>query len=141
MICSTIYRANSWSRMKITFDMFRMLCVSSCVTPQFLDLIRGMGYKSGPADEHFMSCYCYIHAGSGREENDRTIPIQGKDFTSGKACSLRFRFGISHGLPGTKISAIISVISKSMGVIFRTHGRAGSPLFTRNTHLVMQHQR
>lgn len=76
--------------MKITLDMFRMLCVSSRVTPRYLDLIRGMGYKSGPADEHFMSCYCYIHAESGREENDRTMPIQGKDFTSGKTVHYAF---------------------------------------------------
>ena len=76
--------------MKITLDMFRMLCVSSRVTPRYLDLIRGMGYKSGPADEHFMSCYCYINAGSSREEIDRTMPIQSKDFTFGEPVHYAF---------------------------------------------------
>lgn len=59
--CSTIYRMNSWSRMQITGDMFRMLCAASRATPRMVDLVRGMQYKSAPGDEHFMGCYYDIN--------------------------------------------------------------------------------
>ena len=59
---------NSWSRLKITLDMFKLLCGFSQVNPRFLSLIEGMGFKSGPDDEHFMSCYNHLsirEAGTG----------------------------------------------------------------------------
>jgi hypothetical protein len=55
--CSAIHRANSWSRMQITLDMFQMLCTSSMITPKMLDLIRGMRYKLAPEDEHYMNSF------------------------------------------------------------------------------------
>jgi hypothetical protein len=55
--CSTIHRANSWSRMQITSDMFRTLCAASRTTPNIIDLIRGMRYKLASGDEHYMNCF------------------------------------------------------------------------------------
>ncbi|KAK3374188.1 hypothetical protein B0T24DRAFT_625880 [Lasiosphaeria ovina] len=70
----TIYRANSWSRMKITADMFRALCTSLKTFPRMLDLLRGMQYKSAPSDEHFMSCYNRIHGLAGDPSGGDTQP-------------------------------------------------------------------
>ncbi len=46
--------------MKITAEMFSTVCRKFRVPPKFLDLVRGMGYKSRSDDEHFMSCYCFV---------------------------------------------------------------------------------
>ncbi|KAI6780597.1 uncharacterized protein J7T54_008515 [Emericellopsis cladophorae] len=56
----SIYRLNSWSRIKVTLDMFRMLCLSVRANPRFIDLIRGMRSRIGPGDEHFINCYYSI---------------------------------------------------------------------------------
>ncbi|KIW71206.1 hypothetical protein, variant 1 [Phialophora macrospora] len=56
----TIHRMNSWSRMKITLDMFTTLCGFYQVHPRFLDLVKSMGFKTRSEDEHFMSCYTHF---------------------------------------------------------------------------------
>ena len=43
--------------MKITFNLFKCLFAFYKLHPGFNDLVLGMGHKSGPEDEHFMSCY------------------------------------------------------------------------------------
>lgn len=76
--------------MKITFDMFRLLCAFSCAPPRFLDLIRGMGYKSSPQDEHFMGCYCYLRPRSDPGSNIREAQTQRAESEFGKLLP-RFR--------------------------------------------------
>ncbi|GAB1317157.1 hypothetical protein MFIFM68171_07367 [Madurella fahalii] len=56
-----VHRANSWSRMKITLDMFKILCSKSGVDPSFATCIMGMGRKRSPNDEHFINSYSQIY--------------------------------------------------------------------------------
>jgi hypothetical protein len=141
MTCSTIYRTNSWSRMKITFDMFRLLCAFSRMPLRFLDLIRGMGYKSSQRDEHFMSCYCYLRPGSDQESNTKEAQTQNTESGFGRFLPpvLLRTSGLVHDLPCMKTFAIISAFSKGMGVLFKTRGLAGSPSFIKNTSSVHAH--
>lgn len=46
--------------MKITLDMFKLLCALCQLHPRYLSLIDGMGLKSGLDDEHFMTCYHHL---------------------------------------------------------------------------------
>lgn len=63
---------NSWSRLKITMDMFKLLCGICQLNPRYLSLVEGMGLKSGLDDEHFMSCYRHM---SMREAGTRAKEI------------------------------------------------------------------
>ena len=76
--CSAIYRANSWSRMQITSDMFRTLCAASKTTPKMIDLIRGVRYKLAPEDEHYMNCFydidCIFRISAKTENELLTAP-------------------------------------------------------------------
>ncbi|KAI1321916.1 hypothetical protein F5Y16DRAFT_63153 [Xylariaceae sp. FL0255] len=53
-------RLNSWSRLNITYDMFRQIYTSLKITPSFLTIVMGLGRKLSSRDEDFMSCYCSI---------------------------------------------------------------------------------
>ncbi|OCK78362.1 hypothetical protein K432DRAFT_427331 [Lepidopterella palustris CBS 459.81] len=57
---NTIYcisQLNSWSRLRITKNMFCMLCHTYDVLPQFLHIITAFGNKKASTDEHFIGCY------------------------------------------------------------------------------------
>ena len=56
--------------MKLTLDMFKLLCGFYQVNPRFIGLTDGMGYKLGPDDEHFMGCY--THLSTGQDETKAT---------------------------------------------------------------------
>lgn len=47
--------------MKITADMFKLLCIASQIDTSFMSLIINMGKKSEPKDEHFMSSYSQFY--------------------------------------------------------------------------------
>jgi hypothetical protein len=47
--------------MKITVEMFKLLCIVSRIDVPFMILIAGMGKKSEPKDEHFMSSYSQFY--------------------------------------------------------------------------------
>jgi len=51
--------------MKITLEMFQVVCAASEATPRLLDLVRDMGRKSKPPAEQFMSCYCTVNSSAG----------------------------------------------------------------------------
>ena len=58
--------------MKVTLGMFKLLCGFYQVSPHFLSFAEGMGYRSEPDDEHFMSCYNHL---STREDETKGIEI------------------------------------------------------------------
>jgi hypothetical protein len=68
--------------MNITSNMFKAICTSSGVHPRVLDLIRGMGYKSRPTDEHFMGCYCSTQHEPGQPIQDDGITLAPKKSAS-----------------------------------------------------------
>lgn len=63
--------------MKITLDVFNALSLYYRFHPGFLDLILGMGYKSSPEDEHFMSCYTGLQS-DGTESEDSNPKYAGR---------------------------------------------------------------
>lgn len=54
---SVIHRKNSWSRMKILPEMFKYLCTSIEIHPQFLNLVFGFGYRTSSADDTSITFY------------------------------------------------------------------------------------
>ena len=57
---SILHRANSWSRIKITVQMFKALCTFDQITPSFLNLVFGFCKRTSSSDENYMTCYCKI---------------------------------------------------------------------------------
>ncbi|PCH07913.1 Hypothetical protein PENO1_009160 [Penicillium occitanis (nom. inval.)] len=47
--------------MKITIEMFKLLCVASQMDASFMALVLSMGKKSQPQDEHFMGSYARFY--------------------------------------------------------------------------------
>lgn len=72
----TIHRMNSWSRMKVTLNVFKALCNFYSFHPSLLDLIAGMGYKSTSEDEHFMSCYSNLRS-NGADPTPTRMALSG----------------------------------------------------------------
>ncbi len=105
--------------MDITLDAFRALCASSNLHPRFLDLIRGMGYKFRPGDEHFMDCHCSTRPKPGRTENDDEALLQTKEPVS-----------LEYPAPGTLFPDAMDMGSLTGGIdisynlrYFEKHGR------------------
>jgi hypothetical protein len=46
--------------MKITLDVFKAICTLYGFHPCILGLIAGLGYKTAPEDEHFISCHSVL---------------------------------------------------------------------------------
>ena len=65
-----LYRANSWSRIKITLEMFKAISTFNLITPRFLNIIFGMGRKRASLDEHYMTCYCHWTVCQAMESNE-----------------------------------------------------------------------
>ena len=87
---STIHRMNSWSRMKISLDMFQLLCTHVQVIPRFLSLIEGMRKKHFPKDEHFMSCYTHLSTAPENPGTGSAAPLS----YSGCQISLNGTYGL-----------------------------------------------
>jgi hypothetical protein len=66
--------------MKVTLDMFDTLCTFYGFHPGLCHLIAGMGFKSSPDDEHFMSSYTHLRA----TENDSSATGMAISGTFGK---------------------------------------------------------
>lgn len=43
--------------MKITLEMFKIICTFDRITPRFLSIIFGLGRKTASTDEHYMTCH------------------------------------------------------------------------------------
>ena len=67
---SILYRANSWSRMKITVQMFKALCTFDQITPHFLKIVFGFGRKLSSSDESYMTCYCKLSTKANGETSE-----------------------------------------------------------------------
>lgn len=60
--------------MKVTLEMFDTLCKFYEFHPGLCHLVAGMGFKSSPDDEHFMSSYTTLRAGGpGRLRNETAV--------------------------------------------------------------------
>jgi len=81
-----IHRANSWSRLKITVDMFKLLCDASGIDCSFATFILGMGKKLQPKDEHYMNSYTKFyrlrHDSSGERLQGESFSEELADFKS-----------------------------------------------------------
>ncbi|KAI1168438.1 hypothetical protein F5B18DRAFT_598367 [Nemania serpens] len=66
-----LHRHNSWSRIDITIEMFQALYTTTCITPQFLKIVLGLGRKMGSRDECFMSCYTRFTSLKVRRQKDQ----------------------------------------------------------------------
>ena len=62
-----LHRFNSWSRIKITVEMFQAIFTLDRVTPCFLKIVMGLGRKICPKDEDFMTCYSRVATSSSGE--------------------------------------------------------------------------
>lgn len=80
--------------MKITIDMFRLLCISSQIDSSFIALIISMGKKSEPRDEHFMSSYSHIY---GLQPKHCKEKVDGKSLERLSFGELPLDFGFVHG--------------------------------------------
>lgn len=114
-----LHRANSWSRMKITADMFKALCTVDHVMPHFLNIIFGLGRKTVPIDENYMTCY--HHFSDDPESKYRDVKT--KDDGNGQCGGRETGYG-SYGLfrsPSqiikTVFSCPISCIKPYQGVV------------------------
>ncbi|KAI1116751.1 hypothetical protein F5Y14DRAFT_439594 [Nemania sp. NC0429] len=70
---SFLHRYNSWSRIDITIEMFQALYTTTCITPQFLKIVSGLGRKMGSRDECFMSCYTHLTCLKARKQGEKDI--------------------------------------------------------------------
>lgn len=67
-----INRTNSWSRMKITLQMFNAICGYFRFNPFLIPLVASMGFKLEPNDEHFVKFQNNISTCL----NDQKVPIE-----------------------------------------------------------------
>lgn len=101
--------------MKITLALFKTIDSVYAFHPGFLDLMIGMGYKSAPDDEHFISCYCNIRSKKDCSDSASAY-ISGKYHgTSCVVCNSR-----THASP--QISAIMCITLSSMVENLMTRG-------------------
>jgi hypothetical protein len=59
--------------MKITIEMFKLLCVASQMDASFMALVLSMGKKSQPQDEHFMGSYARFY----NINQPKVFPVKG----------------------------------------------------------------
>ena len=70
---SIVSQANSWSRLRISQDMFCLLCQFYSTFPAFLDLVMELGFKTSDIEDNCATCYRRIHL----SEEDSSIEIYG----------------------------------------------------------------
>lgn len=56
-----IHQLNTWSRLKITFELFCLLCSSYSIFPKYLPFIFAFGIKNGETDRYFSGCSTRFH--------------------------------------------------------------------------------
>ncbi|KAH0611953.1 uncharacterized protein H6S33_010005 [Morchella sextelata] len=56
-----IHQLNTWSRLKITFELFCLLCSSYSIFPKYLPFIFAFGIKDEETDRHFSGCSPRFH--------------------------------------------------------------------------------
>ena len=85
-----IHRSNSWSRMKITPEMFKTICTFDRITPRFLSIIFGLGRKTASIDEH------YHHLSISTETKDDEVSCKDEDSSQERSRENQYE---SYGLP------------------------------------------
>lgn len=122
--CRIVHRTNSWSRMKITLDMFKALCLDLDVDPSFAACIVGMGRRLKPSDEHFINSYSQVYHHPPTSPTCKFPPV--KSFSEYLTDSRTLLGWTAHHLCSSYASVTTSAISRDMDESWQTPGLADS---------------